>query len=31
TRLSGRLELLSGETQVEELPEGDTQTGNEDK
>ncbi|HEX74654.1 MAG TPA: DNA recombination protein RmuC [Dehalococcoidia bacterium] len=31
TRLSGRLELLKGETRVEELPQGDTQTGNEDK
>jgi len=31
TRLSGRLELLSGETRVEELPHGDTQTDNEDK
>ena len=30
-RISGRLDLLSGETRVEELPEGDNQTGNEGK
>jgi len=29
TRLSGRLELLTGETPIEKLPEGDTETHDE--